>query len=339
MKYLLRFLVLAALVLTPLAAAAAPSPGTKTDRLILSPQASAPGCPSGQTCLYSRSSDNQIYDVDASGAVLRIHDAKAFRSAANCSALASPQNGDICYDTGSSLFRYYSGGWTSASTDDALLVHKAGTETVTGAKTFGAAVTLTGGATLGANLAGGGFKGTGFAVGTASGQLLTADRQVLTSAPITGGGNLAGDLTLGLSVSAPLSVFGGSLIISPGGLVYAQVTGNGAGALGAGTVYLSAPAALPSATEVTLSKAVRAGSLGKLFCDLGVAPGGASTVTFTARAAAADTSLTCTITGASTSCSDTSHTPAVSAGQRLSVKAVSSGAVAADASCGFEETN
>lgn len=222
---------------------------------------------------------------------------------------------------------------------DALVVHKAGTETVSGAKTFSSSVTLTGGATLGANLAGGGFKGTGFAQGTSSGELLHAGRQVLTTAPLTGGGALTGDLTLGLALSSSLTVAGGSLTIATGYSVHARVNGGGTGALGAATVYLTSPGQAASATERPLSLATRAGNLRNLYCDLGTAPGGADTVIVTARIAGADSALTCTISAAATSCSDTSNTPAVTAGQRTSIKAVSSAGTAADITCSLEQTN
>lgn len=116
---------------------AAPITGSKTDTLVYNPLSSAPTCPTGRACSYALSADSQLYDVDAAGLVLKSHAAKSYRTSANCSALASPANGDICYDTSSNLFRFYSAGWTSGPTNDALLVHKAGTETITGAKNFG----------------------------------------------------------------------------------------------------------------------------------------------------------------------------------------------------------
>ena len=321
------------------AAYATPLTSSKTDTLILSPLSSAPTCPTGKACLYARSSDGQAYDVDAAGLVLKSHAAKSFRTSTNCAGLASPANGDVCYDTSLTVFRFYSAGWLTASIDDSLVVHKAGTETITGAKTFTASVTLSGGGTLGANLAGGGFKGTGFGQGTSSGELLHAGRQVLTSAPITGGGALTGDLTLGLSVSSPLAVAGGSLVLNTGGLVYGNYSGGGGGALGAATKYLTAPGQAPSATEIPLALATRAGTLRTLRCALDTAPGGADTVVATVRTAALDTTLSCTITGAATSCSDTLNLPSASAGQALSIKAVSSAGVAADLTCSFELGN
>lgn len=340
MRAKLAYVLLSALLWgLPSAALGAPITSSKTDTLILNPLASAPTCPSGKVCLYSLSSGGQTYDVDANGLVLKSHAAKSFRSSGNCSALASPANGDICYDTGLSAFRFYNGGWVTGTSDDSLVVHKAGTETVTGSKTFTASVALTGGATLGAAIAGGGFKGTGFAQGTSSGELLTAGRQVLVSAPLTGGGALTADLTLGLAVSSPLAVAGGSLVISAGGLVYGNYTGGGTGALGAATVYLTAPGQAASMTEYPLAVATRNGTLRNLRCALGTAPGGADTVVVTIRKAGADTSLTCTISAAATTCNDTSNTSAATAGQALSIKAVSSAGTAADLTCSFELGN
>mgnify|MGYP000479319632 CR=1 FL=1 len=96
-------------------------------------------------------------------------------------------------------------------------------------------------------------------------------------------------------MSSPLAVAGGSLVLSPGGLVYSGVSAGGTGSLGAATVYLLAPGAAASGTEVPLALATRSGTLRNLRCALGTAPGGADTVAFTVRAAGADTSLTCTI--------------------------------------------
>ena len=132
----------------PSAALGAPITSSKTDTLILNPLGSAPTCPTGKVCLYALSTGGQQYDVDANGLVLKSHAAKSFRTSSNCAGLASPANGDVCFDTSIPAFRYYSSGWLTASIDDSLVVHKAGTETVTGAKTFTASVTLSGGASL-----------------------------------------------------------------------------------------------------------------------------------------------------------------------------------------------
>ncbi len=67
------------------------------------------------------------------------------------------------------------------------------------------------------------------------------------------------------------------------------------------------------------------GSVGNLVAKLSAAPGAGNTIVFTFRKAAADTTSTCTITGASaTTCTD-SHTFSVNAGDLLDIKAVVSG--------------
>ena len=131
---------------------AAPITGSKTDTLVLNPLASAPSCPTGLACLYARSSDNQIYDVDAAGLVLKHHAAKSFRTSSSCAGLASPANGDVCFDTSIPAFRFYNSGWSTAAADDALVVHKSGTETITGAKTFSTPVALNGASLGGARI-------------------------------------------------------------------------------------------------------------------------------------------------------------------------------------------
>ena len=163
-------------------------------------------------------------------------------------------------------------------------------------------------------------------------------RQVLTTSPLSGGSNLGGDVTISLGLSAAFNNAGGVLNHTAATLVYAAPTGGGTGALGAATVYLTAPGQTASGTERFLAKATRSGNLGHLYCDLGTAPGGTDTVVITARIAGSDSSLTCTITGTGTSCND-NHLPGVTAGQRLSLKAVSSAGTAADLTCSFEVTN
>jgi hypothetical protein len=146
--------------------------------------------------------------------------------------------------------------------------------------------------------------------------------------------------TVALSYSSPLAVVGGSLTVSTGGSVYASITGAGKGVLGVATLYLVGPGVVASGTtEAYLLIAPRAGTARNLYCDLGTAPGGADTVVFTARLNAADQATTCTISAANTTCNDTSHTFAVVAGNRLSIKAVSSAGLASDAACSFEVTN
>ncbi len=165
------------------AQAAPPAPAIKTGYLVFAPLGAAPVCPGATPCLYALASDGLIYQVDQAGNALRVGTAKSVRTSANCSALPSPANGDVCYDTSASGFRFYNSGWQTPAVNDSLLVHKAGSETVTGVKTFTSAPVLSAGATLGGNLAAGSQKVTGLAQGTASGEALHAGRTVSTTAP------------------------------------------------------------------------------------------------------------------------------------------------------------
>lgn len=84
---------------------------------------------------------------------------------------------------------------------------------------------------------------------------------------------------------------------------------------------------------LTLSNAVenqiealcpKSGTFKNLFVQTANAPAAGQTVTLTMRVNHADTSLTCTITGTGTTCNDTTHTAACTAGQTFSLKSVTS---------------
>lgn len=261
------------LIAWPALALSAPGAGTKTDKLVISPQSAAPVCPSGQACIYHLSSDSQLYAVDGAGLTTKVNGAKSFRTSMNCAVLSGPANGDVCYDTTLGYFRMYSGGWRSVP--------------------------------------------------------------LVATVPLSITGQ-----TVALSYSSPLAVVGGSLTVSAGGSVYASITGAGKGVLGVATLYLVGPGVVASGTtEAYLLISPRAGTARNLRCYLGTAPGGADTVSITARLNGADTTTTCTITGAGQTCSDASNTAAVSAGDRVSLKAVSSAGTASDLSCSIEVTN
>lgn len=209
-----------------------------------SPWTVAPTCLAGRSCVYMLASDKQLYVIDGNGVTTKMHGAKSFRTSANCSALASPANGDVCYDTGTGAFMFYASGWKS-------------------------------------------------------------------------------------------------LYLASGGTPFSSVTGADKGVLGAATThYLVAPGQAATGTvEAVLSVAPRAGYGRNLRCFLGVAPGGADTVVVTVRKNSADSALTCTMSAAATTCSDTTNNFTVSAGNRLSISSVSSAGTASDLTCSFEVTN
>lgn len=108
------------------------------------------------------------------------------------------------------------------------------------------------------------------------------------------------------------------------------------GALGAATVYPHLGVEAADTTEDGFFIAPTNGTLTKMYTKVVTAPGGADTVVYTVRIGGVDKTITCTTTGAGTTSNDTAHTEAVSAGELVSVKAVSSAATAADASITLE---
>jgi len=198
---------------------------------------------------------------------------------------------------------YLSAGTAIAQSAGALSVT---TLAVSGAATLSStlavtgAATLTGGGTLGANLAAGGFKVTGLGAASANGDALRYEQ----------GGMLAGALSTGT--------------------------------IGAATKYMIRGSAAVAASAACIATVTRTGVLRRLYANLLTAPGGTDTVAFTIQKSSdngatwSDTTLTCTITGTAKGNSDTTHTPAVTAGDLLAVKMVSSAGTAADPSVGFE---
>jgi len=108
------------------------------------------------------------------------------------------------------------------------------------------------------------------------------------------------------------------------------------GVLGAATSYMHPGIEAADATEDGFFIAPTAGTITKMYTHLGTAPGGADTVIYTVRLGGADQTITCTTSAAETTSNDTAHTVAVTAGQEISVKAVSSAGTAADASVTLE---
>lgn len=165
-------------------------------------------------------------------------------------------------------------------------------------------------------------------------------RLINTTAPITGGGDLSADRTIALSIDSSLQVAGGALGVAVGSLVYARHTVGALAAPGIGTTYLVSPGQNASATEIFIALATRSSTVRRLYCFATTAPGGADSLAITVRKNGADTSITCTLTGVATTCNDTSNTATLSAGDRVSFKAVASaGSLAAGVTCSVEEGN
>lgn len=159
---------------------------------------------------------------------------------------------------------------------------------------------------FGANLAAGGFKITGLGAGSAAGDSIRWEQAGL---PVYGGSNLAADV------------------------------------IGAATRYLSGPGETTvNSSAVALGVVTHSGIVRNLTCNLKVAPGGADTGIFhiqksTGGGAFANfgTDITVTISAAGVGpVQDTTHQPAVVAGDILAIQVISSAGTAAGPSCGFE---
>lgn len=209
--------------------------------------AAAPTFTSGRGGIYLLNTDGLFHTVDVAGLDLKLHAAQSYRTSANCSGLSSPANGDVCYDTGLTAFRYYAGGWTTAPTNDALLMHLAGTETVTGNKTFSGTLTASSTATFSGSLilpqtAAPAQTAEGSIVWDTNDDLLTvgdgASRktmcdlttaQTLTNKTITApvlSGTVTGTYTLGGTPTIPASGISGTLATTVGGTGLASFTAN-----------------------------------------------------------------------------------------------------------------
>jgi hypothetical protein len=120
------------------------------------------------------------------------------------------------------------------------------------------------------------------------------------------------------------------------------VAGGGSDAAGIATKYLAAIGAVHAAAATVLGIISSARVLQNLYVDMATAPGGADTYIVTVIKSVdhgstwTDTALTCTVTGAAKSASDTTHTVSVVAGTLLGIKVVSSAGLAAGTTAGIE---
>lgn len=286
------------LLLLPALALAA---GTTTDQITMKPQAS-PTCTSGRACIYAKSGTDRVYVTDSAGLELQSNAARSFRTSADCTALSSPANGDVCYSSGLGTFQFYAAGWTSAPANDSLLVHKAGSETITGVKNFAAAPVFAAGLTA-----------SGAVPNDFSGS--TGPFKTSTGAATIGPGTIS--LTGALALAGYPHSF----------LAHADTA--------AATVYLGgADRGAAAATQIALFVAPAAGVVRGLTCTEGTAPGGIVSDVFTVQkssnqgAAWSDTTSTATITGAALTAADVTHFPTVAQYDWLAVKILKDGASA-----------
>lgn len=84
---------------------------------------------------------------------------------------------------------------------------------------------------------------------------------------------------------------------------------------------------LPSGTEANIQGASPVATISSFYVQMSSNIGGGNTIALTFRKGGVDQAVTCTISGASNACNDTTHTFGVAAGDLLSIKAVTTGTV------------
>ena len=193
---------------------------------------------------------------------------------------------------------------------------------------------------LGVNVgSAGAFVVNGGALGTPSSGTLT-NVTGLPEAGLSLANNTTNDVSITKHGFTPVAPNDSSKYLR-GDATWASVaaTGSGGGIVGysaaslslSGTLYFPyVGGGLPSSTEANVdSPAPVAATVSNFYVDVSAAPGGGNSLALTIRKNGADTSVTCTISGASaTSCNDTAHSFAVAANDQLTVKLVTTGIIA-----------
>ena len=246
-------------------------------------------------------------------------------------------NKGIAYTSGTGAADFSNGSGAFKTTTGAVTIGP-GAVGVSGDVTLSTTKTLAAGAnTL---VSGDKLQAAQLAIGSqATGDLLYADSS--TSWARLGAGTSGYPLLSGGAGFSPAWAQIGSAGISGGTLVYATITGGAKGALGAATGYLVGPGvAWTTSTEHALYVATRAATVRSLYCNLGTAPGGTDTVGVTVRKNGSDQTTTVNYTGTDSGDKhDTVHTFSVAAGDRVTIKGVSTAGTAADLTCSLEAGN
>lgn len=159
--------------------------------------------------------------------------------------------------------------------------------------------------------------GNGLAITVTSADVDCGGRAVsISSGTITGVLHNPGTVTAGSDQTQKMGANWPPIIVS---------LGNDTALTAGGTVYYGP--GMGGATEANLGVvAPRAMTLTRLRVATGGSPGSGQTFTFTLRKNLADTAITCSMTGAAISASDTAHAVVFAAGDRITLKAVASGA-------------
>lgn len=268
--------------------------GSVTDYVQLTVKAASP-LASGFPGIYAKSSDNLLRFVDGSGVELKAGEANL---AQNLAADPSGATGKIYYNTISNTFRIYDGSWSAAPTS-ATACMLAGTQTITGVKTFNAAPVFGAGLTA-TGSSPNDFSGSSGAFKTSTGNVTVGPGDVTVS------GKIAGDIAL-LKETAHVIKPGASTTATTAGASLSIASGAGNGAAGGtldldsgtGTTGGAVNLGLTYAESVNLGRTGKnVSALGPLLATLGVWISGAPTVsTFykvcTIASAAAATPVNC----------------------------------------------
>lgn len=328
----MRLLIAALVVLLSIPAAAQ---NLTANQLQLLP--AVPGtCPAGRVCVFGTTvtTPYRVGFKDASGNIVTMGDAWRLRQCAG--PCLGALNGDMWFDTATGLAMVKQGG---SNLPIGVTSSPVINGTITGVYALG------GTPSLAANLNAAGFKITSLGAPTAGGDAANktyvdtaiaaaayapTSRNINTSAPLGGGGNLTADRTLTLSTGADLTTSGGALVLAANvraaamrwaannGLTFAANTYWGPGSEASASATNVAPMIAHCAGSITgLRVQANANATGSTIITLHRSAGGA-TLTYAA------TALTCTIGSGAKFCSDTLNTFTAAAGDVFVMRITSS---------------
>ena len=326
--------------------------GLNGNYLRMAEQAALPAQCAGFGCVYTKSTDHLIRFADTSGNERIMGEASRVRQVAGTPGDVA--EGWIWEDTNTHYLYFRSNSGSILIGSSGGMVTLDTTQTVTGDKTFTGALVLPQTAAPAQTAEGSVSWDTDddlLTVGTGAARKTMLDTnstigvsQLSGQVAVANGGTGAATTSQYFVFAGPSSgagapgfrlLVGGDIANLAGPTV---VSGGATTAIGIATAYLTAPGQTGSATEIYLALATRSLTVRNLYCFAGTAPGGVATVVLTVRKNASDQITTCPITGAGTTCNDTTNTFTVAAGDQLSIKAVSSGLLAAGLTCSVEET-
>lgn len=322
--------LLALLIAAPLSAQ-----NLTANRLQLLP--AAPGvCPIGKVCVVGTTSTApyRVAFQDASGNIVTMGDAWRLRQCAG--PCVGALNGDMWFDSGTGIaYIKQAGSNLPIGVGSSPVING----TITGTYVLG------GTPSLGVNLNAGGFKITNLGTPTlatdaanktyvdsaiSAAPFVPTSRTISTTAPLSGGGTLAADRTLTLSLGSDLTTSGGSLVLAQNVrasvATWNVINGTSISANGywgpngdtSATATLVSPLLAPcTGTIVGMRVQGNANATGVTNLTLHRSAGGAAI-------AYAATLITCSIASGAKFCSDTANTFSVTAGDLFLVRVTTS---------------